>query len=66
VTREEAIARLRECPACRRWITTMDCDHCFVDRLPPRPAEAIAALHRAVLLGREAEQLRAQLRSLLA
>lgn len=39
MTREEAITALRMCPACRRWITTPECDHCWVDnhRCPPCP-----------------------------
>jgi len=66
MTREEAIERLRACPTCTRWITTPDCDGCFVDRMPPTPEQAIALLQRAVRLGLEAEKLRGQLRGLLA
>jgi hypothetical protein len=66
VTREEAIKKLCECPTCHRWITTPSCDGCFVDRMPPSPAEAVALLNRARELGREAEVVRGKLRSLLS
>jgi hypothetical protein len=66
VTREDAIKKLHECPTCHRWITTATCDGCFVDRMPPSPADAAALLDRARELGREAEVVRGQLRSLLS
>lgn len=40
-TREEAIARLRRCPTCQRWVTTATCDSCIVDRM--RAAEEAAS-----------------------
>jgi hypothetical protein len=62
MTREEAIKALRMCPACRRWITTPECDHCWVDnhRCPPTPAEAQRILARAVALGAEAACLKSE------
>jgi hypothetical protein len=64
MTRDEALKALRECPKCRRWITTPTCDHCWVDnhRCPPTPAEAARALARAATLGDEAKRLQAELK----
>lgn len=66
MSRDEAIARLRKCAQCKRWITTVDCDHCWVDnhRCPPAPQAAVAALNRAIEIGREAEALKRTLATL--
>lgn len=66
MTREEAIAALKRCPRCKRWITTIDCDHCWVDahRCPPTVSVAIGLLDQAIKIGTEAEALRAKLRGI--
>lgn len=64
MTREQAIERLAECPGCHRWITTPDCDHCWVDkhRCPPTVEGARAIIERAIKIGREAEAINAKLK----
>lgn len=70
MTREQAIAALKMCGACKRWITTRDCDHCWVDqhKCPPTlvsmTPKAVRALKRAIEIGNEAERMLKELRAL--
>lgn len=59
MNRDEAIAELKQCRGCRRWVTTPTCDHCWVDqhRCPPTLDRALADLRHAVELGAEARRL---------
>ena len=69
MTRDEAIERLHQCSRCNRWITTPDCDHCYMDRLPAAltpPTKAVAMLTEAIDLGERAKVLRERLRLALA
>lgn len=60
--RDEAIKALRMCGGCKRWITTKDCDHCWVDRHQCPPTllrdvpKQIKALERAVHVGEMAAE----------
>lgn len=56
MTREQAIEKLRECGECKRWITTAECDHCWVDRhrCPPTVAKAKRTLQEAIEVGQQA------------
>jgi hypothetical protein len=67
VTRDEAIAALRECPRCQRWRCVPECDHCWVDqhRCPPTLAEAVRVLNRAQAVGEEAVRLKGELKRLM-
>lgn len=64
MTREQAIKRLSECSQCHRWITTKDCDHCWVDRHQCLPSveRSIELCKRAMEIGREAEAINAKLK----
>lgn len=69
MTRDEAIKALKPCGA-GHWHTGATCDGCWVNdhRCPPTMIamvpKAIAALRRATEIGKEAEQLLAELRKL--
>lgn len=71
MTREQAIERLKECAACNRWITTTNCDTCWVNNhrcgLPTMPMmpEAVKILERAAQIGREADANLKDLRRIL-
>jgi hypothetical protein len=70
MTREQAIEHLKPCGTCTRWITTQDCDHCWADQhhCPPTlismVPKQIAALNRAVEIGKQAEACLRELKSL--
>jgi hypothetical protein len=63
MTRDEAIAALKQCSRCWRWVTVPICDHCWVDqhRCPPTLARAQADLTRATELLTEAKAIAARL-----
>lgn len=59
-TQEQALQDLRRCSACGRWITTPDCDSCWVDRHQCQPTveSAAEAIRQAIELGEQARRLR--------
>jgi hypothetical protein len=63
-TREQAVKELRQCSRCSRWVTTLECDSCWVDnhRCPPTIERAVALCNRAVEIGEEAKRIAAKLK----
>ncbi len=61
MNKDQAMAALHRCSRCGRWITTKDCDHCWVDLhlcQPPsgQARDAIDEIRRAAVRVQELQK----------